>query len=325
MSKFIGRLSDVGVARESSRGTGVAPALWLPKIENNFYPRVTKQRTQASYGTINQDGYQSYMVQKWSEGSLVLELEDKALGYFLYALLGTCNSSGPVDSAYTHAFTLQNDNQHDSLSITVKESDIATVIYTMAMINSLKIEANTGEIAKLTVDLISKMEKDTNAVTPSYSAQNKFVARNFSLKLADNTAGLGTASVIRPKSFSLTVNKNAKPDFGLGTADPVDIYNQAISIEGEIELNYADETYKDLMLNGTFKAMRVAFTSDALIGNSSVPSFTLDLSRCDFDVWEPARPNDELATQKIQFRALYDVTNGNVINACTLVNGQASY
>ncbi|HBX15908.1 MAG TPA: hypothetical protein DEF57_01200 [Candidatus Magasanikbacteria bacterium] len=55
------------------------------------------------------------------------------------------------------------------------------------------------------------------------------------------------------------------------------------------------------------------------------PAFRLDLSRVDFEAWEPTRENDEIARQKITFTALWDITNGNVINNCYVVNEVASY
>ena len=65
--------------------------------------------------------------------------------------------------------------------------------------------------------------------------------------------------------------------------------------------------------------------SDVLIGSSSRPDFKIDLSRVHFEGWEPKVENDELVTQKINFRALYDISNANVVNSCTLINNVSSY
>ena len=87
-----------------------------------------------------------------------------------------------------------------------------------------------------------------------------------------------------------------------------------------------DQTYRQYMLDGSYKALRLDFlNSDVLIGATSQPRFTVDLSRCAFEEWEPTRENDSIVTQKISFRALYDITNSNIINSCTLINNVASY
>jgi hypothetical protein len=139
-------------------------------------------------------------------------------------------------------------------------------------------------------------------------------------------SGLAAASAISVKSLNLVIKKNLVVDNVLGTVWPNDVVNTSFVIEGDIELNLEDQTYRNYILNASYMAMRIDFTSDQHIGSGAThPQFTLDLSRVMFEGWEAMRPNDELVSQKITFRALWDVTNGNIINSCVLVNGAVSY
>lgn len=316
MGKFIGRLLDIGISRESTRGTGVAPKFWLPKSNFTIEDKVTKARSALSYGNIG-EGNQALVALKHAEGDIEADVLDKSFGLILYALFGTLSTSG--SGPYTHTFSLQNDNQHDSLSITVSEPN-QDVLFELAMIESLALNIVPDEVVKFTASFKSKSSADASA-TASYSAENKFIGRHLSFKIADTTGDLAAASAISLKSLTVNFNKNLVLDNVLGTVQPEDIMNRKFEISGELELNLQNDTYKDYMLNGSYKAVRIQLTNtDVTLSPSGNPTFTLDLSRVDFEGWEAVRPNDDIATQTFTFHALYDLTNGDVVNSCTLIN-----
>lgn len=324
---MIGRLVDVGLARESSRGTGVVPAYYLPRTVFTVEDKVTKVNERSSYGNIGYEGNDAPVALKWAEGDIELPLFDRSFGLFLYALLGSLSTSGPSDSLYTHTFSLAQNSQHQSLTIAVKEQGLSTsMLFQLAMIEKLEINIVPDEIVTCRVTFMSKRSKDYSFSNASVIAENKFIGRHLTFKLASLTSGLTAASNIPLKKLTLRFEKRLKTDFVLGTVDPEDILNQAFSIEGDLELNLEDKTYRALMLDGSYRAVRIDLTNtDALIGVSSRPQFTLDLSRVHFDAWESDRPNDEISMQKLTFKALYDITNGNIINSCTLKNAASSY
>lgn len=326
MSKIIGRLVDVGIAKEASRGVGAAASFWIPKNNVTIDDKVSKARSRPSYGNIGYEGNQAIVTQKWAEGNIEMDLRDKSFGLLLLSMLGTVNTSGPTDtSLYTHTFTLQNDSQHDSLAISVKESDIASLMYKLAMIESLKMTIVPDDTVKLDINFMAK-SATTTTCSVTYAAENKFIGRHLTFKLATLTSGLAAASNIPVKKLVLTFQKRLKMDSVTGTVEPVDFLNQAFSITGEVEMTLEGRTYRDLMVNGTYNAVRVDLTNDqVLIGASSNPQFTLDLSKVDFEAWESQMPNDDIALQTFSFQALYDTTNGNIINSCVLKNAQTSY
>lgn len=327
MAKIIGRLVDVGIAAESVRGAGASPTFWVPKANITHEDKVVKARTRESLGSISMDGNQAIPAKQWSEGDIEMDMMDKSFGLILYALLGGKSVSGPSDSAYTHTFTLSNTNQHQSLSLVAKDSSLAQLMFKLYMIQSLKIDIMPEESVKITMKGQAKRGVTTSQ-TVSYAAFNKFVGRDLSFKVATLTSGLSGATAIPLKKLTLNFEKNTILDHNLGTVQPGDILNQGFRITGEVELDYQDRTYADLMSDGSYRAVRINLTnrrSDAVIGVSTNPAFNIDLSRVEFDQWEKSVPNDEIVRQKFTFTALYDITNGNVINSCTLVNAQSSY
>lgn len=325
MSKIIGRLIDVGVAKEAVRGTAVAPTFWLPKATVSVDDKVTKSVSKLSYGNIGMEGNAAPVTQKWAEGEIEADMFDKNFGLFLLAMLGTLNTTGPTDSLYTHTFSLQNDNSHDSLSIGIANPN-NELMFKFAMLESLTLTLTPEEAVKMTAAFKSRISADWNLSAASYIAENKFLGRHLTFKLATLASGLDAASGIDLKRMTLKVEKRLRPDWVLGTAEPIDFQNQAITIEGEIELDLDGRTYRDLALDGSYRAARIdLLNQQALVGSSSRPQFTLDLSRVHFEGWEPAYPNDDVITQVLTFKALYDITNGNIINSCVLKNAQASY
>ena len=40
MAKIIGRLNNLGIGKESTRGTAVAPAIWMPQMELSYDDRI---------------------------------------------------------------------------------------------------------------------------------------------------------------------------------------------------------------------------------------------------------------------------------------------
>ena len=294
----------------------------MPKTVLSFDDKVTKVRSALSYGTINAFGNQSLVAQKWAEGSLEGDVMDKAFGILLLATLGTVNSAS-FNGAYKHTYTLQEDNQHDSLSLRIDEPS-GDLLFALAMIDKMELDFKPDDVVTFKVDFKSKSSAGS-VESATYVAQNKFLGRHLAFKVATDTTGLTAASAISLKSLKLVFTKNLMLDQALGTVQPEDILNKQFQVTGTIELNLQDRTYANYMLDASYKAVRMDLVNtDVTIGTTN-PAFRLDLSRVEFDAWEPKRENDSIASQKIEFNALYDITNSNVINDCYLVNAIASY
>lgn len=318
MSKFIGRRSSFGIGKESPRGTAVAPSYWLNVLSFSHNDKVTKARKMGTHGGI-WGGSQALVANKWAEGDVEVEMGDKSFGLILLAVLGTESSAVLETTAYTHTYTLQNDNQHDSLSLHINDPD-RELIFKMSMIESLVMTFVPDELVKYTVSFKSRESVGYDS-TVSYAAENKFLGRHLAIKFAAATGDLAAASETKIKSLTLTFNKNLEIYNALGSVQPNDILNKLFTITGEIELLYENDTMRDYMLDGSYKAVRLDLVnSDVTIGATSNPAFRLDLSKCDFEGWDADYAMDDIVSETITFTALYDDTNENVINSCYVIN-----
>ena len=329
MGKFIGRQQEVGIAREITRGVLVAPAFWIPKVDFTVEDKVQKGRFQGNYGVLA-GGDDALVTQQWSEGELELEVTDQNIGLLLYGLFGTLSSSSFL-SAYKHLLSIQNSVQPTTLSLMMNDpigsTNSKTVAMAKAMINSMELDVELGELIKARFGFMGMPHSDYTRQTPSYSAENKFAHQHLTFKIAANTGALDAASKINLQSLTLRIEKNVIRENALGTVQPVDLLGRNIKITGTIRLTHEDRTYRDYMLDGTKKALRIYLNrSDVTIG-STTPQLKIDLPIVDFFDWESSHPLDDISAQEIQFEALYDVANSELIDESEsfVVNATTSY
>jgi hypothetical protein len=323
MAKQIQRLVDVGLGRETVRGSAeAAPDFWLPKIDFDFVPKVGVAVDNSGIGVIDarQDGA---VVSKYGEGAVGGIVYDKSFGILLALALGTWSSSTAVDSAYTHTFTRLNSNSHPAVSLFVKDENLDEV-YALGMLNQLTVNAVVDDYVKFTAGFMSKNGESTTQ-TPSYSAENAFAPKHLAFKMASTVAALGTASETNLRSMRLTINKNTELWNELGSQEPADIVNKEFAVEGEIELVFDGETERDYVLDGTKMAMSVALTNDDVtIGTATNPSLSFSLAPVTFEEFSRSGGPGEVEVQTLRFAGNFSISDSKTISAI-LVNEQASY
>jgi len=328
MSKYSGRLMGVGIARETTRGTGVAPTVWIPFDSCNFASKIKDVRVGSSLGRLA-DSEQHHVLTKYAEGNITGEVRSQTFGYLLYALTGYCGTAGPADTtAYTHTFTpIDNSAQHDTMSISVKDPD-KTVIHEMAALQGLEIECPLDNVTKFTSTWRSRVEQGSTAATISLTNEQKFTKEGTKVKVAANIAGLAAATSLSLKRFRLTFSKAMIDDDALGTVWPEDFLVGNFGVEGELELNLTDTTWRNYFLDGTNRAMQLALTSANVITGAATThaSLTLQFPNVDFYGWTPNRPLDDIVTQTLSFKCNYDGANTQeIVHSMVLVNGYTNY
>lgn len=318
MSKFVGRRGKLGIAIEATRGTPVSPTFWVPWATMSFRDTVEEARENQGLGVVA-DSDSKYVVMRMGEGEVEAQIYDKAMGVILTGLLG----AAPVTTGgnpYTHTYTLSNSNQGKSLSLYWTDPDRSDM-YALAMVDSFQISVEPSGIVNYTVGFKSKTGKDWASQTSSYtSLGSKFLHQHLQVRLASAVGSLSAATPISLKNLELTISRNTVFDSVMGTVEPEDILSQQLSIEGTMELNLEDDTYRNYMLDGTYRAMEVKLNG----GSSS--SLQLQFPRVDFSEWEDVRDLDEISRQTINFKANYDAANAlDIISTAVLINTQASY
>ncbi len=326
-SEFIGRQTDIGIAKESVRGTAVAATFFVPHMDFTFDEKVEQVVDESSVGVI-EDSIDANVTEKITEGSLEARIQVETFGLFLLNLLGAVSTTvdTPESGVNEHEFTVAQSAQHQSLTISVKEPNSAKQ-YPLAMLNSLEINVALNQYALMTAELRSK-KGETAAITPSYVAGDEkkiFLPQHGTFKAAVDLAGLGAAPETTIRNLTFSIAKNLEDDQVIGSTDPADILNKQFAIEGEVELLYRDSSFIDFLLADTARALRLTLTNtDITIGAVSNPKLEIDLARVKFsEVTKPFALND-LVVQTLSFKALYSLTDAELVKI-TLTNTTASY
>ena len=323
MATQIGRLINVGIGRETARGTAQASATyWIPKVDFDYNPRADYVVNESGLGVI--DGRSdAKVVEKVGEGSFGGIVYDKDFGLLLAACLGTWSSSVIADSAYTHSFTRLNTNTHPALTIFHKDSNVDEK-FALGMLNQLTLNCVLKDFVKYTAGFLSKVGATTSS-TPSYIAENPFLATHVTVKFAATTAALATASATAVRAINLTINKNVEDWLNLGSSEPTDIVNKALSVTGDLELLFDDTTIRGYVLDGTQKACLITIqNSDVLIGTASRPKLEITLAPMSFRDWGRATGQNDVVTQTVACDGNFGLTDTKTLSI-QLVNAVASY
>ena len=326
MAKFVGRLLQLGIAKEGTRGAGAASTYMLPNTSFSFDDKIVQARSVGALGKLA-DSEEAFVTTKYGQGDFEGEIRSKSFGLLLYSMLGTVSSAAVVDESYTHTFTINQSNQHQSLSFVVVDSN-TNELYKLVMLESLEITAELDEVVRYSASFMGKQAVGTSETVPAAVAENKFTKKHLSFKIAENIAGLAGATASSIKSLNLTINKNVALDDVLGTAEPEDILNRQLGVEGSVTLNYEAETFKNYMKDNTDRAIEIKLTNtdDKLGSGSTNPSLTIQMPKVDFFEWEPDYSLDEIVSQTISFKASRDVSGAaDMVSTCSLVNDVVSY
>lgn len=325
MTKFIGRLADIGIAKEASRGSAEADVdFYLPKVSLSIDDGIEQAIDESSLGVI-EDATGAAVIAKFAEGEIEGNIYDKSFGLILLAALGSVNTTGPSQTTvYTHTFSVLQSAQHPSLTLFLDDPN-QDYKYALAMLQTLELDIALGQYARYKAAFRSKAGA-TATLSPSYSTENHFLPQHATLKTASNLAGLGAASTIDVRSVKLKIDKNVEDDRKLGSLDQADILNRQVAVEGSLELVFSDNTFKTEMLASTAKAMRLRLSNtDVTIGSSLNPQVTIDLAKVKFSNFERGYGSgNETVTATVDFKGFYSLADTSLVTA-ELVNEQASY
>lgn len=324
MAKFQGRLSDVGIAKEGTRGTAESAAdFWLPKMSLTLDDGIEQVVDESSVGVI-EDATEAAVVGKFAEGEIEGNIYDDSIGLLLLAAFGTVSTgSAQETTVYPHTFTVNQSAQHQALTLFLDDPN-QDYKFALGMLQSLELDISLGQFARFTAAFRSKVG-ETATLTPSYTSANHFLPQHGSVKIASNVAGLAAADAIDVRSVRLTINKNVEDDRKIGSVDQADILNKQFSVEGAVELVFNDNTFKTEMLADTAKAMRIRLTNtDVTIGTTLNPQLTIDLSKIKITSFEKNYSNNDITVATANFKALYKTSESDMIEA-ELINETSSY
>jgi hypothetical protein len=327
MSKFIGRQFNVGIGRETTRGTPRVSAYWIPTTDISIDEKVSQVKYDNVYGVIENQS-DADVVKTYAEGTISGVVDDTVLGLLLNATFGTSVSTGPTDSAYTHTYNVLQTAQHSSLTINVSEPNATTSLskqFPLAMVDSLELGFEVGAYPTYSMAFVSNV---TTATTTSvaYTTPFNFKPQQGVVRIADTYSNLATGTTYTVRKVSLNISKNLEDDHNIGSLAVTDRLNKQFAVTGSMELVYNDREFIDtFMLTNLTRAMQIKFTNtDRTIGVSTNPSITIRLAKVKFQEVAKNVSKDDITMQTVNFEAFYSYTDSKMMDT-VLVNSVASY
>jgi Phage tail tube protein len=273
--KGIGRLIQVGVAKETTRGTAISSAsYWNPWTDLTLDEKKEFVVDDQSYGII-EDNTNITQTKKWAQGSLAGNVADQTIGLILYSLFGgyAVSGSGP----YTHTFSIAESAQHQSLTL-FKHDPLANVDYSYAngVVEKLEISMALKKFVAFTASVLAQSGVSQSAFSPSTTTENRFVPQYLAAKFALNYAGLqgtltatGTAaSTVHVTGCSINPQTNLKVGMGVtGTNIPANTTVAKIVSSTAYDLSQATT---GAIGTQTFSPVAIALKSAKLTINQNV-------------------------------------------------------
>lgn len=228
--KGIGRLIQVGVAKETTRGTPISSAVyWNPFMDLTLDEKKEFASDQQSYGII-EDNVNFTQTKKWSAGSISGNIADQTIGLILYSMFGSYAVSGPTNNAYLHTFTVGETAQHQSLTLFLHDP-LSAVDYSYAngVVEKLDITMELKKFLMFNASVKALSGAVQSSFSPSTTSENRFVPQYLTANFALNSAGLagtltatGTAATsIHVTACSINPQTNLKVGMGVSGTNVV--------------------------------------------------------------------------------------------------------
>lgn len=317
---------NLGIARETTRGTAETPTAWVPgRTPSGIRPIVEKVNIRETKGSgVSSQG--SSIVQKRAEGDLEFNVRNGSIGFFLLSLLGKVTTATNGDG-YDHTFEVLTGNaQFPVLTLALSQNGQQDYEYETVAVQSIELRTPVDDLVNATVNFIGVGEATHADYTPSFAADDYFFRHyDMSVKIAADVAGLGAASPLKLKEFSLSIANNARVNQNISELNPSDVLALILEISGNMSLDYNGETHHDLYSNNTSRAMQITLTrSDVTIDTGVNPEIVITMPNITYTNWTPDRPLDDIVTEGIEFMAHFDDTEGEAINI-VVTNEIANY
>jgi hypothetical protein len=209
MAKGIGRLLQLGVAKESIRGTAISSATyWVPSDEISIDEKFDNAQADQAVGVI-EDSIGEYRVKNEADGSFKMPMLDQSTGLLFLSMLGsqTVGTHSGESVVYDHTFSVGESAQHQSLTLFIHDP-LSGVDYSHAngVIHKMDIDASLKKFVQLSLSARAQKGVVQSSFTPSILAENRFIPQYMTFSYAPTTAGVnGTLTATGTASTTIHV------------------------------------------------------------------------------------------------------------------------
>lgn len=275
MSKKIGQDIEVGIAKETTRGTAVDPAsgYWIKWGELTLNNLQENNTIEVNLGHIFTEGKR----QKTKVGyeiEIKMPLEDIIAGHILMGMFGSVSttSDNPETGVNTHDFTINDSSETPTYTISMIDGT-NQYQFTNAVLTEVTLSAPARDKMELTVKYRTKMYSTTSGLTSSYSDNHLFSSCNMNYYEANDYSGLGSAMATSVRSVELSFSRDLKELETVGSCEVDDLlalnWTAQVNIEKDWDTSDSDMSDSE---NLTSKAFKVELVGADTIGGSSHPT-----------------------------------------------------
>lgn len=189
----IGRLVQLGTAKETTRGTTPASASFWPAWEGDLVLDENRKSVadESTYGII-ENAIDEQQVKRWVEGTLKGPITDTSFGLMLYSIFGgyAHGTHSGESVVYDHTFTVAESAQHQSLSLYIHDTSVQDYSHANCIVHKLELEYALQKFVSFSASIMGLKGAAQSAYSPSVTQENRFPAPYATLGIAQTVAGV---------------------------------------------------------------------------------------------------------------------------------------
>lgn len=315
---YIGQLGAVGIAKESTLGTFVAPTRFIPvHLPMNIGSPDINLLMSKGIRAVPDLVYKAQQgAGSLKNGKFKFEVEPENIGEVIMGAFGsdTVTNAG---AAYTHTFARAAVAQLPSYSIWV-QNGLNFPEFSGCMVNKIDIDVKAPDFVMVDVDWMGSLyNSGGTSKSLSYSALNPF-------KFNQAVINVAASPVLIYKDLKLSIDNKVKVDPVIGGSIYSNvIYTESFEVKLAATIVVEDSTEWTKFINGTATSFTVALTSAQTIPTTAVAySLTFNLPNLYYTA-APLPLANGLIQITFQAQGVYDTGTSKTLNA-VLVNSLSS-
>lgn len=320
MPPFSNSSTWTGLALEATRGTAVAPSVFVPSKSPKLIPTITE---------MDDDGLRGSMVKEYNQIPTVrhdvfdftCDAYLDTIPHLIRGILGGPDVVTGAAAPYTHVLSLLNNdtNGNQPPSYTLSDYDGYQMRQiTAGQFDEVDLKFAAAGLVECTVKTMGNAFV-TNATVPTPSFSTVEAAPAWKTTASVNGATLGTII-----DGSLKLKRGVKPINTLGQQNPYRLWAGPLVITAALNVINVDDAELNYYLNNTVVPINLSFTSPSSPGLS----FAFDMATCKVKTGAQSRGSNELIETSISVIPLPNATDATAGGVSpikfTAVNAQAA-
>lgn len=270
MSGILTALTEVGVAKETTWGTGVAPTTYIPVSSISADALAKSVVDDAIRGHMTKD-FLVIRTTKHAELTIDTNFYANPLGLFFYSLFGGLTTTGV--SPYNHVFKVNSSPP----ALTVQDYDGEQERqYAGGVVSEITVKGDAENLVTVSIKMVSKFGSDAANSTATILLDTPLTGWGSALTIG----GSANAKLF---GWEFTFKREVKPIFAASNSqDPTKINRGRFECTGKLTFDVADGTEFDNFTTGT--NVLIAVTLNGSASNAALITLTsAHIEKASFD------------------------------------------